>query len=80
MLYHSLKNSRAFRQRPPEQLEFELDDCPAIEALLASHPARPVLVTDLPHASLDDKLGVARALYAEGLLVSTSHQNNDGDD
>ena len=55
---------------PQNPLEFELDDGPAIEALLAAYP-EPVTVSDLEHPSeeLDDKLGVAQALYKEGFLL-----------
>lgn len=51
-------------------LEFELDDGPAIEALLSAYPDA-VTVTDLDHPSeeLDDKLGIAQALYKEGFLL-----------
>jgi hypothetical protein len=51
-------------------MEFELDDGPAIEALLAAYP-EAVTVSDLEHPSeeLDDKLGVAQALYKEGFLL-----------
>lgn len=51
-------------------LEFELDDGPAIEALLTAYPDA-VTVSDLDHPSeeLDDKLGIAQALYKEGFLL-----------
>ena len=57
---------------PPSALEFELDDAPAIEALLRAY-ARPVRVRDLPHPpheELEDKLGVAEALFREGFLYA----------
>lgn len=38
---------------PCSPLEFELDDAPAIEALLAAYPD-PVKVADLPHPPTDD--------------------------
>jgi hypothetical protein len=51
-------------------LEFELDDGPAIEALLSAYP-EPVTVSDLEHSSeeLDDKVSIAQALYKEGILL-----------
>jgi hypothetical protein len=55
---------------PLSPLDFELDDGLAIEALLSAYPDA-VTVSDLEHPSeeLDDKLGVAQALYKEGFLV-----------
>ena len=60
-----------------QPLEFELDDGPAIEALLAAYP-QGVVVTDLEHPSeeLDDKLGVAQALYKEGFLLIEDEASN----
>jgi lysine-specific demethylase/histidyl-hydroxylase NO66 len=55
---------------PVSPLEFELDDGPAIEALLSAYP-KPITVSDLYHPSeeLDDKVSVAQALYKEGFLL-----------
>jgi len=51
-------------------VEFELDDGPAIEALLDAYPD-PVQICDLPHVSEDveDKVDIARAVFREGLLL-----------
>jgi hypothetical protein len=51
-------------------LEFELDDGPAIEALLSAYPD-PVTISDLEHSSeeIDDKVSIAQALYKEGILM-----------
>jgi len=52
-------------------LQFELDDAPAIEALLSAYP-QPVTVSDLPHPpseDLEDKVGCCvhvRAYDAHG--------------
>ena len=53
-----------------QPLEFELDDGPAIEALLLAYPDA-ITVSDLPHPSeeLEDKLSIAQALYKEGFLL-----------
>lgn len=61
---------REFFGNPLSPLEFELDDGPAIEALLSAYPDA-VTVSDLEHPSeeLDDKIGVAQALYKEGFLL-----------
>ena len=69
LLYHALDNATTHRGRPVACLEFEEEDAPCLEALLASHAARPVLVHDLPHSSDDDRIAVASSLVAEGLLV-----------
>ena len=71
-LYHARANGPTPGAAPVACLAFEADDAPAIEALLASHPARPVLVRNLPHAGGDgDRVGVAESLLAEGLLQAT---------
>lgn len=66
---------------PIQPLEFEVDDGPAIEALLNAYPAG-VLVQDLPHASeeLEDKVGVAQALFKEGLLLIDDEVSGAGED
>eukprot|EP01042_Synura_sphagnicola_P030844 gene30844-39728_t len=55
---------------PMSNVEFELDDGPAIEALLDAYPD-PVQICDLPHVSedVDDKVDIARAVFREGLLL-----------
>ena len=55
---------------PLQPLEFELDDGPAIEALLSAYPDA-VLVSELPHPSeeLEDKISLAQVLYREGFLL-----------
>jgi len=77
-LYHARSNGPTPRSRPVACLEFEADDAPALEALLATHPARPCLVRDLPHAGGDDdRVGVAEALLGEGLLAAPRQQSPD---
>ncbi len=70
VVYHCQDNSRVMYGASLNPLEFELDDGPAIEVLLSAYP-EGVTVLDLPHPSdeLDDKIGVADALFKEGLLV-----------
>lgn len=57
-------------EAPLNPMEFDLDDGPAIEALLDAYPS-PVVVMDLPHPSeeLEDKVSVAQALFKEGFLL-----------
>ena len=74
LLYHALDNATSHRGRPVACLEFEEEDAPALEALLASHAARPVLVRDLPHSSSDDDR-IARRFFVGcrgPLVVSAS--------
>jgi len=70
VVYHAMDNSRELFGNPVSPLEFELDDGPAIEALLNAYP-QPVVVSELEHPSEDveDKTGVAQALYKEGILM-----------
>ena len=73
VVYHCLENARASgAAAPPAPLAFELDDAPAIEALLRAHP-QPVRVADLPHPpheDVEDKVAVATALFQEGFLYA----------
>jgi len=78
LLYHALDNATSHRGKPVACLEFEEEDAPALEALLASHAARPVLVRDLPHSSDDDRIAVASSLVAEGLLVVSASGHEAG--
>jgi hypothetical protein len=82
IVYHCMDNAREMHGAAIQPLEFELDDGPAIEMLLEAYPAG-VLVQDLPHASeeLEDKVGVAQALFKEGfMMIVDSVSREDGDD
>ena len=88
VVYHCMDNARELFGSPLSPIEFELDDGPAIEALLAAYP-RAVAISDLPHPSeeTDDKLEVAAALFREGFLViddeaskPAAEGDDDGDD
>ena len=46
LLYHALDNATTHRGRPVACLEFEEEDAPCLEALLASHAARPMRKPD----------------------------------
>lgn len=87
-VYHCMDNSRELFGSPLSPLEFDLDDGPAIEALLAAYP-HGVTVTSLPHPSEEesDKVDVAAALFREGFLVvedeaskPAADGSDDGDD
>jgi hypothetical protein len=75
-LTHSISHNHRERYGSPiNPLEFELDDGPAIERLLSAYPI-PVRVMDLPHPSeeLQDKVGVAEALFKEGFLLMCAEE------
>ena len=51
-------------------MEFEVDDAPALEQLLTTVEPRWIAVNDLIHGDVEDKMGIAQALYDEGLLAT----------
>ena len=69
VLYHCVDNSIAYHGNPLCPMEFEMDDAPAIEQLLTTVPPRWVVVSDLIHDSIEDKISVAQALHDEGILA-----------
>lgn len=69
IVYHCCDNSRVYHEKPLSPLEFELDDAPAIEQLLNTNEPHWICVSDLIHDSIEDKVGVAQALYDEGILA-----------
>jgi lysine-specific demethylase/histidyl-hydroxylase NO66 len=77
VLYHCMDNSRELFGSALSPMEFELDDGPAVEALLRAYPTG-VVVSELDHPSeeMDDKLGVALALYKEGFLLIDDEASN----
>jgi hypothetical protein len=70
VIYLPLSYVRALYESSLSPLEYELDDGPAIEALLTAYP-HSVTVSDLPHSSeeIEDKVSIAQSLYKEGFLV-----------
>jgi len=80
VVYHCMDNSRQMYGAPLKPLEFELDDGPAIEALLTAYP-HSITVSDLDHPSeeMDDKIGIAEALYKEGILLISDEASNPSD-
>ena len=77
VLYHCADNSKTFRENPLSPLEFELDDAPAIEAILTTLSPQWIEVQHLPHPPAedgDDKIAIAKVLFDEGILmVNNSH-------
>jgi lysine-specific demethylase/histidyl-hydroxylase NO66 len=68
VLYHCLDNSRVYHGTPLSPMEFEIDDAPALEQLLTTVEPHWIMVNDLIHGDVEDKMGIAQTLYDEGLL------------
>ncbi|KAA8496881.1 Bifunctional lysine-specific demethylase and histidyl-hydroxylase NO66 [Porphyridium purpureum] len=76
VVYHCAANGRVYHERALSPLDFELDDAPALETLLTTIEPHWVLVSDLSHetGSDADKVGIAQALFDEGILsIRTPH-------
>ncbi|GAX11376.1 hypothetical protein FisN_22Lh049 [Fistulifera solaris] len=69
IVYHCNDNARTYRTHALSPLEFELDDAPAIEQLLGTTEPHWICVADLVHDTIEDKVGVAQALYDENILL-----------
>ncbi|CAN0196904.1 unnamed protein product [Pylaiella littoralis] len=79
VVYHCMDNSRVHHGNAMSPLQFELDDAPALEVLLSAYP-RPITVSDLPHPpaeDLEDKVGIAAALFKEGFLLIVDDDEDD---
>ncbi|CAM9245303.1 unnamed protein product [Ectocarpus fasciculatus] len=82
VVYHCMDNSRVHHGNAMSPLQFELDDAPALEVLLSAYP-RPVTVSELPHPpteDLEDKVGIAAALFKEGFLLIVDDAEEDDED
>jgi bifunctional lysine-specific demethylase and histidyl-hydroxylase NO66 len=69
IVYHCNANSLVHHEVALSPLEFEMDDGPAIEQLLRTVEPEWIVVSDLYHDALEDKVGVAQALFDEGILA-----------
>ena len=72
VLYHCLDNSRVHQGTALSPMEFEVDDAPALEQLLTTVEPHWIMVGDLLHGDVEDKMGIAQALYDEGILAYKS--------
>lgn len=62
-------NPDVWELKPPNSpLQFELDDAPAIEALLSAYP-EPVKVADLPHPPTEDLDDKVSAPASDGICL-----------
>ena len=74
VVYHCLDNARAYRGAALSPLEFELDDAPALEQMLTTVEPRWIMVKDLIHGDVEDKMELAQALFDEGILATVSEK------
>ena len=72
VLYHCIDNSRVYHGAPLSPMEFEIDDAPALEQLLTTVEPHWIMVDDLIHGDVEDKMEVAQALFDEGILATVS--------
>lgn len=68
VVYHSADNSRVFRGNPVSPLEFDMDDGPALEQLVTTVEPAWIMINDLLHDSIEDKVAIVGALYDESIL------------
>jgi lysine-specific demethylase/histidyl-hydroxylase NO66 len=80
VLYHCVDNSRVHHEHPMSPMEFEMDDAPALEQLLTTTEPHWVLVQDLIHDTIEDKVAVAQALFDEGILAIRSADDEEEDE
>jgi lysine-specific demethylase/histidyl-hydroxylase NO66 len=77
VLYHCNDNSRVYHGTPLSPMEFEIDDAPAIEQLLTTVEPHWIMVKDLIHGDVEDKMEIAQALYDEGILATMLTESPD---
>eukprot|EP00577_Skeletonema_sp_RCC1716_P032773 CAMPEP_0113424184 /NCGR_PEP_ID=MMETSP0013_2-20120614/29447_1 /TAXON_ID=2843 ORGANISM="Skeletonema costatum, Strain 1716" /NCGR_SAMPLE_ID=MMETSP0013_2 /ASSEMBLY_ACC=CAM_ASM_000158 /LENGTH=269 /DNA_ID=CAMNT_0000312155 /DNA_START=1 /DNA_END=808 /DNA_ORIENTATION=+ /assembly_acc=CAM_ASM_000158 len=78
VLYHCNDNSRVYHGTPLSPMEFEIDDAPAIEQLLTTVEPHWIMVKDLIHGDIEDKMEIAQTLYDEGILAAVLTESPDG--
>ncbi|KAL3919554.1 MAG: hypothetical protein SGILL_003700, partial [Bacillariaceae sp.] len=77
VVYHCADNSRIYLENPLSPLEFEMDDGPALEQLLTTAEPEWILVNDLFHDTIEDKIAITQALYDEGILAIKQQGDNE---
>jgi lysine-specific demethylase/histidyl-hydroxylase NO66 len=80
VLYHCADNSRIYHEHALSPMEFEMDDAPALEQILTTTEPNWVLVQDLIHDTIDDKVAVAQALFDEGIVAIRTAEDDDDDE
>jgi lysine-specific demethylase/histidyl-hydroxylase NO66 len=77
ILYHCNDNSRVYHGTPLSPMEFEIDDAPALEQLLTTVEPHWIMVKDLIHGDIEDKMEIAQSLYDEGILATMLTESPD---
>ena len=77
MLYHCLDNSRVYHGTPLIPMEFEIDDAPTLEQLITTVEPHWIMVKDLLHGDVEDKMGIAQTLFDEGILATKLVESTD---
>jgi len=76
VVFHCADNSREYLGNPVSPLEFEMDDGPALEQLLTTNEPDWIVVNDLYHDTIEDKIAITQALYDEGILAIKQADEN----
>ena len=69
IVYHCFDNSREYQGNPISPMEFEMDDAASLEQLLTTVEPEWILVNDLFHDSIEDKIQIVQCLYDEGIIA-----------
>jgi lysine-specific demethylase/histidyl-hydroxylase NO66 len=68
VVYHCADNARVFHGHALSPLEFDMDDGPALEQLITTVEPEWIMINDLLHDSIEDKVAIAGSLYDDGIL------------
>mmetsp|Transcript_53856 Transcript_53856/g.60181 ORF Transcript_53856/g.60181 Transcript_53856/m.60181 type:complete len:614 (-) Transcript_53856:2152-3993(-) len=77
VIYHCFDNSREYQGNPINPLEFEMDDAASLEQLITTVEPDWILVNDLFHDSVEDKIQIVQALYDEGIIAIKESRENE---
>jgi lysine-specific demethylase/histidyl-hydroxylase NO66 len=81
IVYHCADNSREYLGNPLSPLEVEMDDGPALEQLLTTVEPDWILVNELFHDTIEDKISITQALYDEGIIaIKRANENEPEED
>lgn len=79
VIYHCFDNSREYQGNPINPLEFEMDDAASLEQLITTVEPDWILVNDLFHDSIEDKIQIVQALYDEGIIAIKESGENENE-
>ncbi|GFU38788.1 ribosomal oxygenase 1 [Trichonephila clavipes] len=68
-LFHTLENSKTYKEQEANYVDIDFDVVPAINTLFKSHP-NFVKIKDLPHKDSEAKLQFVQDLYDNGFLMT----------